>query len=65
MENPIMIEWKYYQCTWTVVDNVDVIEYVPFWTYLWWICVGCLIWAILLTILLCFSDWEPIDNYRL
>ena len=43
MEKPIMIEWKYYQCTWTVVDNVDVVAYkmddgiqpLVAWFFLW------------------------------
>ena len=59
MENPIMIEWKYYQCTWTVVDNVDVIEYVPFIDYFLWIISGNVIWFLLIiTIILVPWRWD-------
>ena len=39
MEKPIIIEWKYYQCTWTVVDNVvgDNNE----WLGIYWFIISC------------------------
>lgn len=37
MEKPIIIEWKYYQCTWTVVDNINVMEYVEKSNFDMWI----------------------------
>lgn len=41
MEKPIMIEWKYYQCTWTVVDNVDVVDSSNEWLDIFWFIMLC------------------------
>ena len=61
MEKPIMIEWKYYQCTWIVVDNVDVVEYVPIlqdmWTFVWWFIVGFLI-VIAMLLIVIYAFWK-------
>lgn len=57
MENPILIEWKYYQCTWTVVDNVDVVEYVPFIDYFLWIISGNIIWFLLIIVII-IATWR-------